>query len=303
MGKEIAVLYETDIINNGEFYTDSNGRQMLKRKLNKRPQYPVTLEEPVPGNYYPVTNKISINDGKKYFSVITDRAQGGSSLEEGHLELMVHRRLLHDDAFGVGEALNETAFDKGLVARGNHYVFLTPITKENLIKERRRVFEHHLAPQVFVSDAKHLNYETWLNLKNEYSGLKETLPDGLHLLTLEPWKGDALLLRFENYFEKADGDKTDVEVDISNLFVGLQIRDIKETNLAANQWLVDTDQWEWETEDDFADNFNNDYGGFVPKVKAQDGERVVREVVDYKIRLAAKEIRTFVVKYKYNKEL
>ena len=23
---------------------------------------------------------------------------------------MVHRRLLHDDAFGVGEALNETAF-------------------------------------------------------------------------------------------------------------------------------------------------------------------------------------------------
>ncbi|KAB7500477.1 hypothetical protein Anas_14489 [Armadillidium nasatum] len=26
------------------------------------------------------------------------------------MELMVHRRLLYDDAFGVGEALNETAF-------------------------------------------------------------------------------------------------------------------------------------------------------------------------------------------------
>ena len=30
------------------------------------------------------------------------------------------RRLLHDDAFGVGEALNETAFGEGLVVRGKH---------------------------------------------------------------------------------------------------------------------------------------------------------------------------------------
>lgn len=29
---------------------------------------------------------------------------------------------MHDDAFGVGEALNETAFGKGLVIRGSHYV-------------------------------------------------------------------------------------------------------------------------------------------------------------------------------------
>jgi hypothetical protein len=34
--------------------------------------------------------------------------------------LCVCRRLLFDDAFGVGEALNETAFGEGLVARGKH---------------------------------------------------------------------------------------------------------------------------------------------------------------------------------------
>ena len=33
---------------------------------------------------------------------------------------LILRRLLHDDAFGVGEPLNEEAFGKGLVVRGTH---------------------------------------------------------------------------------------------------------------------------------------------------------------------------------------
>lgn len=41
-------------------------------------------------------------------SVVTDRSQGGASLRDGELELMVHRRLQADDARGVGEPLNET---------------------------------------------------------------------------------------------------------------------------------------------------------------------------------------------------
>jgi hypothetical protein len=46
-----------------------------------------------------------------------------SSLWSGSVsfDLYVYcRRLLFDDAFGVGEALNETAFGEGLVARGKH---------------------------------------------------------------------------------------------------------------------------------------------------------------------------------------
>ena len=41
------------------------------------------------------------------------------------IELMIHRRLLYDDAFGVGEALNETAFGQGLVVRGKHWLQLS----------------------------------------------------------------------------------------------------------------------------------------------------------------------------------
>ena len=49
-------------------------------------------------------------DTETWFTVLTDRSQGGSSINDGDVELMLHRRLLHDDAFGVGEALNEIAF-------------------------------------------------------------------------------------------------------------------------------------------------------------------------------------------------
>ena len=35
--------------------------------------------------------------------MLVDRAQGGASLRDGELKLMVHRRCLRDDAFGVNE--------------------------------------------------------------------------------------------------------------------------------------------------------------------------------------------------------
>lgn len=43
-----------------EFYTDSNGREMLKRKLNFRPSWNLDVKQPVAGNYYPVTAAIYI---------------------------------------------------------------------------------------------------------------------------------------------------------------------------------------------------------------------------------------------------
>lgn len=83
--------YKSKVNNKDEFYTDSNGREMIKRKLNYRETWNVELDEPISGNYYPITTKISIEDHKtqRRMSVLTDRAQGGSSLEEGQIELMV----------------------------------------------------------------------------------------------------------------------------------------------------------------------------------------------------------------------
>ena len=64
---------------------------MLKRKLNYRPTWNLNLAEPIAGNYYPVTSKISLVDkySQKRFSALIDRSEGGTSLTNGEIELMV----------------------------------------------------------------------------------------------------------------------------------------------------------------------------------------------------------------------
>lgn len=91
VGKEIINRFKTQLESDSTFYTDSNGREILKRVRNFRPTWKLSVLEPVSANYYPVTSKIFIRDEKQNieFAVLTDRAQGGSSLNDGEIELMV----------------------------------------------------------------------------------------------------------------------------------------------------------------------------------------------------------------------
>ena len=65
--------------------------------------------------------------------MLTDRSQGGTSMNDGEMEIMVHRRLLYDDAFGVGEPLNESAYGQGLVVRGMFSTQLRDFFKKYLL--------------------------------------------------------------------------------------------------------------------------------------------------------------------------
>ena len=56
-------------------------------------------------------------------TVMNDRAQGGSVIEKGAIELMQNRRLTQDDGRGVGEALLETSDeDLGIEVNAKYYV-------------------------------------------------------------------------------------------------------------------------------------------------------------------------------------
>ncbi|XP_015365919.1 PREDICTED: lysosomal alpha-mannosidase isoform X1 [Diuraphis noxia] len=254
IGKEVISRFRIPFYNNNQtFYTDSNGREMMKRILNYRPSF--TLKENVEnvsGNYYPITSRISLTNQKTRFSILNDRSQGGSSLQDGEIELMVHRRILHDDAFGVSEALNETAFGVGLVARGHHYLTYGPVDKlfevERLLAQKKLI-----RPQYFftkkhsVVSYKELKKSTEL----QYSGLKKPLPNNVQLLTLEPWKDGSVLLRFEHIFEYNENKNlsTPIVIDVEDLFTKFRVVSLKETILGGNQWLEDNTKLTWMPED------------------------------------------------------
>ena len=64
-GKEVTINVETSLQNNQEFYTDSNGLHMQRRKLNYRPTWDLNVTERVSGNYYPINPIISFNDSQQ----------------------------------------------------------------------------------------------------------------------------------------------------------------------------------------------------------------------------------------------
>ena len=57
--------------------------------------------------------------------ICLDRSQGGGSIHDGSIEIMVHRRILTiDPSSSIDEPLNETAYGKGLVVRGKHLLII-----------------------------------------------------------------------------------------------------------------------------------------------------------------------------------
>ncbi|XP_058452835.1 lysosomal alpha-mannosidase-like [Malaya genurostris] len=248
-GKEIIIRYYSDIKSDGIFWTDSNGREMIKRIRNHRETWDLELAEPVAGNYYPVTAKIALEDDRLRMAVLNDRAQGGTSMQDGVLELMVHRRLLRDDAFGVGEALNETAYGKGLVARGKHYLLVGPKSiaqQTTTLPAKERFLQNQiLTPAwLFVSDATGLSFNAWQSSFNSaFTALTTSLPENVNLLTFEPWKGsNNFLVRFEHLLEKNEDPlySLPVTIDLQSVFSNSEIVSARETTLAGNQWKEDS---------------------------------------------------------------
>ncbi|CAI5498203.1 unnamed protein product [Closterium sp. Naga37s-1] len=107
VGKEYITRFDTAIQSNSTFYTDSNGRDYMTRVRNYPYDATEPVSQPIAGNYYPLTCAAHMGDPSVQLSVLVDRALGASSLADGQLEVMLHRRLQMDDGKGVAEVLKE----------------------------------------------------------------------------------------------------------------------------------------------------------------------------------------------------
>uniref|UniRef100_A0AAY5EAP4 Lysosomal alpha-mannosidase n=1 Tax=Electrophorus electricus TaxID=8005 RepID=A0AAY5EAP4_ELEEL len=238
LGKEVITRLDSNISSAGYFYTDSNGREVMERRKDYRPTWDLKQTEPIAGNYYPINSRAFIKDGRNQMTVVTDRSQGVSSIYNGSLEIMLHRRLLHDDVRGVEEPLSEPGeFADGLVVRGRLLVMLTP---PETAADMHRPLAQGMVLQPMLSFQEGA-------LPRNFSGLQAALPPAVHLLTVSQWSNDSVLLRLEHQYESSESKtySLPVTVNLQKLFSTLEIVGVSEMSLGANQWKEDMKRLQW----------------------------------------------------------
>ncbi|KEG09759.1 lysosomal alpha-mannosidase precursor [Trypanosoma grayi] len=250
-GRELVARFRTSVNNSGDFFTDSNGREMMRRRVDYRSDYPFTQTEPVAGNYYPVATLMFINDTQTQFSVFPDAPMGGTSIHNGEVLLTTHRRLLKDDDKGVGEALNETAsvtsyagcVPSNISACGHHYgehlrvrgtlsFAVTGSAPTAMRRVREQQDEKYYTPLVvFSSSAAKASYDF---------SLGASLPPSLQLLTLQLLDERTLLLRIgHRYAVDEDPERSlPVKVNVTALLADVPrhtVRSVDEMSLMASE--------------------------------------------------------------------
>lgn len=133
----------------GQFYTDSNGLEMIKRTVEKRnfesEVKNFSLESPIPRNYYPVASAISMRDNNGsnvQVTIMNDRTQGGTAdvQNQASIELMQHRRSTREDSRnGFDQMNNEVDLEtmKGLRANAVYYMQIFDFQK-GISKQRQQ---------------------------------------------------------------------------------------------------------------------------------------------------------------------
>jgi hypothetical protein len=196
IGKEVTIeIGDTEIKNQGVFYTDSNGLEMQKRVVNYRPTYKVDILEPVAGNYYPINSAIYIEDTQtqQRMTLMNDRSQGGASLKDGSIEIMIHRRILHDDNRGVEEPLNETTLDgEGVTVSIKHWLFFSKGP------EKQRQMQYDLDTLALIYVAKTSGSPI---VKTQQVVGKEMNTVNYVKFYIRPYDDNQILLRFHNVLE------------------------------------------------------------------------------------------------------
>lgn len=155
-------------------------------------------------------------------------------MADGSVELMIQRRLLHDDSKGVGEPLNET-----VPVRTNLLLQVNQLDDVGSASAQQRVSTLSLNNpfQLFFGSAG--KDASWLKqYQSRYAPIVD-LPVGVQLISLRTLADGQVLVRLSHIFAAGEGSQNSqaVTVDLSKLFVSGKITAIVETQLSANQPL------------------------------------------------------------------
>ena len=107
------------------FYTDANGLEMMQRKID-RFELVEKIDVSSGGNFYPVSNSISIKDENEengnIVTMFNDRPQAGSAILPGSVSLITQRMSYGSDGKGLNENLYEVESMENYDLRTTHFI-------------------------------------------------------------------------------------------------------------------------------------------------------------------------------------
>ncbi|KAJ5077890.1 alpha-mannosidase [Anaeramoeba ignava] len=207
--KEVVTRFITSIPSEGVFYQTNNDLEIMKRVYNS--------SECITENYYPFTGACWIEDSNQRLTIITDRAHGITSIESGVIEVMIARRTLQDDGYGLGMPLEDTTYYKSKL-----WIMFDTIEES----ERSR----HISSLLFNTPFKltygispNIGINEWMNsYLSETTTLCNDLPRNIHLLSLieNEYSTKQGILRLQHLYENdTDSEYSKVvEISLNELF-------------------------------------------------------------------------------------
>mmetsp|Transcript_31307 Transcript_31307/g.88764 ORF Transcript_31307/g.88764 Transcript_31307/m.88764 type:complete len:508 (-) Transcript_31307:314-1837(-) len=213
LGKEVVSRWTSGLNSGATFFTDANGRQLMRRTYNK--------DAGAAASFRPITSAATVSDSAgQEFMLITERGQAAASMAPGQLEVLVHRRPMADDGRGAGEPLNETTCNchdctcppssPGLIAMGRHVI---GVEEAGCAARVRRMLQEELnsvplvlfstnAPESKTGDIS--SPDSLDSLAGEGTMLASShaaLPPNIHLTTLMEDLDHRLILRLAHGHE------------------------------------------------------------------------------------------------------
>ncbi|KAJ3694916.1 hypothetical protein LUZ60_000293 [Juncus effusus] len=178
--RELVVRFKTDIENDRVFYSDLNGFQMSRRETYDK--------IPLQGNYYPMPSLAFLQDNLgNRISVHSKQSLGCASLKNGWLEIMLDRRLVHDDGRGLGQGVMDNRpmnvifhiIKESNVSYLHNYDSKFTILQPSLLSHR--VGAHLNYPMHTFISKKKLEKSSKINGKR-FEPLNTDLPCDLHIV-------------------------------------------------------------------------------------------------------------------------
>ncbi|CDW71653.1 glycosyl hydrolases family 38 protein [Stylonychia lemnae] len=289
-------------LDNGQvFYTDSNGLEMQRRELNKKPNFQYKTNAVKAFNFFPVTSSIAIVDNQKkmQMTIMNDRAQGGSYDDKSKsIELLFNRRIYEFS----GEVINSPL-------RGTFWVHLFDRTQEQSYQRQQQIQTEQAIQYFYTSQWKeNLNVMSHAKINKEGRFAKFVNEDKRNItikINLIPQEKNKILVRFYNledifdYQSNSDLDKTLVYIDVQDYAKQL-FREANSKLNDPNVQIIEKGLTGVQDMSDIIKNKNN--------LKGDDDSKITppptfEDPSKYKIALVAQQIRTFELTYtlKYNK--